>query len=85
MEYDRGKVDEIVLALLWLTQAGDGRAWKSHDWDAMERLHENGYISNPRTKEKSVVFTEDGERRARELFEQHFGRRVVGQGRPRTC
>jgi hypothetical protein len=74
MEYDRGKVDEMVLALLWLTRAGDCRAWKSLDWDAMERLHENGYISNPRTKAKSVAFTEDGERRARELFEQHFGR-----------
>jgi len=41
----------------------------------MERLHENGFISDPRSKAKSVVFTEAGERRARELFEQHFGRR----------
>lgn len=31
MEYDRDKVDEMVLALLTLTPAGDGRAWKSHD------------------------------------------------------
>jgi hypothetical protein len=38
MEYDREKVDEMVLALLWLTLAGDGRAWKGHDWDALERL-----------------------------------------------
>jgi hypothetical protein len=72
MEYDRSKVDEIVLALLWLAQAGDGRVWKSHDWGAMERLHEKGYISDPRSKEKSVVFTEEGERQARELFERHF-------------
>ena len=28
MDYDRDKVDEMVLALLWLTPAGDGRAWK---------------------------------------------------------
>jgi len=75
MDYDRDKVDETVLALLWLAQAGDNRAWKSHDWDAMERLHEKGYISNPRGKAKSIVFTEEGQRRARELFEQHFGRR----------
>lgn len=39
MEYDRDKVDEAVLALLWPTafdvdQYG-ARAWKSHDWDAM--------------------------------------------------
>jgi hypothetical protein len=37
MEYDREKVDEMVLALLWLTLAGDGRAWKGHDWDALAR------------------------------------------------
>ena len=35
MDYDHDKVDEMVLALLWLTPAGDGRAWKGHDWDAL--------------------------------------------------
>lgn len=73
MEYDRAKVDEMVLALLWLTLDGDGRAWKSHDWDAMDRLHEQGYISNPKSKAKSVLLTEEGEQRARELFARHFG------------
>ena len=73
MEYDRAKVDEMVLALLWLTLGDDGRAWKSHDWDAMDRLHEQGYISNPKTKAKSVLLTEEGEQRARELFARHFG------------
>ena len=58
MEYNHEKVDEMVLALLW-TPA--------------ERLHAKGYISDPRSKAKSVVFSEDGERRARELFERHFG------------
>jgi hypothetical protein len=72
MEYDRDKVDEMVLALLWLTPAGPRRAWK-HDWDAMERLHAKGYISDPTSRAKSVVFSEEGERRARELFELHFG------------
>ena len=75
MDYDRERVDEMVLALLWLAQAGDGRAWKSQDWDAMNRLYEKGYISNPRSKTKSVAFTEEGQQRARELFERHFGRR----------
>ena len=42
MDYDRDKVDEMVLALLWLTPAGDGRAWKGHDWDALDRLHAKG-------------------------------------------
>ena len=76
MEYDREKVDEMVLALLWLTLAGDGRAWKGHDWDALERLHERGYISDPKSKAKSVILSEEGERRARELFARHFGGKV---------
>jgi hypothetical protein len=75
MEYDRDKVDEMVLALLWLTPAGDGRAWKGHDWDALDRLHAKGYISDPKTKAKSVVLSEEGERLSRELFARHFGRK----------
>ena len=46
MNYDPDKVDEMVLALLYLTisEAGDwgARKWKSHDWDAMDRLHAMG-------------------------------------------
>ena len=54
MEYDKQKVDEMVLALLFLTLDGDGRAWKGHDWDAMGRLHEKGMIEDPKNKNKSV-------------------------------
>jgi hypothetical protein len=76
MEYNRDKVDEMVLALLYLTMFREGRqgtrAWKSHDWDAMDRLHEKGYISDPKSKAKSVAMTAEGARRARELFEKHF-------------
>ena len=73
MDYDRDKVDEMVLALLWLTPAGDGRAWKGHDWDALDRLHAKGYISDPKSKAKPVVLSEEGERLSRELFARHFG------------
>jgi hypothetical protein len=76
MEYDKAKVDEMVLALLSLTMFEDRsglRAWKGHDWDAMDRLHEKGYISDPRSKAKSVVVTEEGAKRARQLFKRHFG------------
>jgi len=72
MDYDRDKVDEMVLALLWLTRAGDGRAWKGHDWDAMDRLHAKGYISDPKSKAKSVTLTDEGARLAQELFERFF-------------
>jgi len=56
---------------------GRGRACKSHDWDALDRLHAKGYISDPKSKAKSVVLSEEGERLARELFERssHFGRK----------
>ena len=74
MDYDTNKVDEMVLALLWLTETGDGRTWKGHDWDAMDRLHAKGYISDPRSKAKSVVFTEEGAKRSEELFHRHFSR-----------
>lgn len=73
MEYDPDKVDEMVLPLLWLTLAGDGRTWKGHDWDALDRLHAKGYISDPKSKAKSVVLSQEGERRSRELFERYFG------------
>ena len=45
MDYDRNKVDEMVLALLSLTMMKDGsgvRAWKGHDWEALDRLHTAG-------------------------------------------
>ncbi len=74
MEYDRDKVDEMVLALLWLTLSAENRAWKGFDWDALDRLHEKGYISDPKSKAKSVILSPEGMQRARELFERHFGR-----------
>ena len=73
MNYDPDKVDEMVLALLWLTRTSEGRSWKGHDWDALDRLHARGYISDPKSKAKSVVLSEEGARRAHELFERHFG------------
>jgi hypothetical protein len=56
MDYDTDKVDEAVLALLHLTRFGDKygtRAWKGHDWDALDRLYEKGYIGDPKGKAKS--------------------------------
>ena len=72
MDYDEKKVDEAVLALLHLTLHGNGRAWKGHDWDAMDRLHQKGMILDPVGKAKSVVLTEEGEKRCEELFRKLF-------------
>ncbi len=75
MEYDQDKVDEMVLALLFLTLHDGCRAWKGHDWEAMNRLHQKGMISDPVSKTKSVALTEAGANRCEELFRQHFGGR----------
>jgi hypothetical protein len=77
MEIDRDKIDEAVLALLHLTRFDDkfgAAAWKSHDWEALNRLHEKAYIDNPVSKAKSVRLTEEGARRAEELFWKLFGK-----------
>ncbi len=51
------------------------RYFSSYAWDALDRLHTKGYISDPKSKAKSVVLSAEGVKRARELFEQHFGRK----------
>jgi hypothetical protein len=60
MEIDENKIDEAVLALLYLTLHEGTRAWKGHDWNALDRLHRKWFISNPASKAKSVVLTEHG-------------------------
>jgi hypothetical protein len=79
MNRNADKIDDAVLALLHLTSFTERsgpftvtRAWKSHDWDALGRLHAKGYISDPVGKAKSVVLSETGARRAEELFRRWF-------------
>jgi hypothetical protein len=74
MNYDTNKVDEAVLALAYLGMHDDDRVWKSFDWDAMNRLHEKGYISDPVSKAKSVVLTREGLKEAERLFKKLFGK-----------
>ena len=53
MEYDEEKVDEMVLALLYLGTFRDGpvvRAWKGFDWGSMDRLYEKGFIHDPKRR-----------------------------------
>ena len=73
MKTDTNRIDDAVLALLLLGLHDGDRAWKGFDWDAMERLAQKGFISEPQGKAKSVVFSEEGLARARELFEAMFG------------
>src|SRR6266567_2455713 len=76
MELDTDKIDEAVLALLYLGLHDGARAWKGFDWEAMNRLHEQGFITDPRGKAKSVVFTEEDFERAKCLLEELFGKQA---------
>ena len=74
MEIDETKIDEAVLALLFLTLHDGARAWKGHDFEVMNRLHEKGFIENPIGKTKSVWLTEDGLKKSEELFNKLFSK-----------
>lgn len=75
-DIDPGRIDDATLALLLLGLHGEaGAVWKSHDWDALDRLHAKGLISDPRSKAKSVVLSDDGRERAERLFAELFARR----------
>jgi hypothetical protein len=77
MDLDPNKIDDAVLALLSLGLHDGDRAWKGIDWDALARLHEQGYISDPRGRAKSLVFTEAGLERAQRLAAELFGKHGV--------
>ena len=72
MDIDLAKIDDAVLALLYLTLHDEGRAWKGMNWDAPGRLHAKGLIYDPVNKAKSVVFTEAGLVEAQRVFERDF-------------
>ena len=76
MEYDKDRVDEMVLALLYLTSSTDKygtKAWKGLNIEIMDRLHEKGYISDPNEKKPTVVLSEAGGKLSKELFYKYFG------------
>jgi len=72
MKFDDRKIDEAVLAVLYLTLHDGNRAWKTLDFDAMDRLHAQGFISNPAVHAKSVMLTEEGIAKAREVADKLF-------------
>jgi hypothetical protein len=79
MEYDEDKVDEMALALLFLTLRDGYGAWKGHDWSAVDRLHKKGMIANPLEKAKSVALTEEGDCNVRANFS-----RSISPNRPHS-
>lgn len=74
-DLDPNRIEDAVLALLCFTLHDGNRAWKNFDFEVMDRLYKKGYIFDPRGKSKSVVLTEDGLARSKELFEKLFGKK----------
>jgi hypothetical protein len=74
---NKEKIDEAVLALLYLGHWSDKRSgttntWKSFDWEAMARLHERGLISDPVGKAKTLTFSGEGLCQAQAAFTRLF-------------
>jgi hypothetical protein len=71
---DTERIDDAMLALLYLGLHERDRAWKAFDWDALRRLHEKGLITDPVGKAKSVAFTAEGLKESKRLFKALFER-----------
>jgi len=77
MNYNRDKVDEITLALLFLVSTelveGHGaRAWKGWDAATITRLVEKGWISDPKSKSMTYEVSAEGFEKSKSLFTKHF-------------
>jgi hypothetical protein len=74
---DWDKVDEMALALMYLTtfeEHGVFRTWKGYDWGVLNRLHKRGWITDPVSKAKAVSLSDEAQRLSRDMFERHFRR-----------
>jgi hypothetical protein len=69
---DTDRIDDAVLALMYLTLHGGGRVWKGFDWGTTNRLFKKGLISDPVSKAKSVWLSDEARARSKQLFEQMF-------------
>ena len=74
---DWERVDEAALAIMLLGLHDGWRTWKGLDWEVLNRLHDKGLITDPKTKAKSVIFTESGLEESQRLFERLFGSRTA--------
>ncbi|HUG33502.1 MAG TPA: hypothetical protein VMJ90_01940 [Anaerolineales bacterium] len=68
MKYDKDKVDEMTLALLYLTSTHDQfgtRAWKGLERETFDRLIQKGVYQRPRNQ----ITDDDVERGRRKVIE----------------
>jgi hypothetical protein len=77
MEYNKEKVDQATLALMWLVTESDkhgSRTWKGFEWATLDRLHEKDLISDPKRKDKSVALSKEAAELSETLFRKMFGK-----------
>ena len=79
MDIDTDKIDEAVLALLYLTLHDGNRAWKGYDWDVLGRLYRKGMTNDPVGRTKSVGLTDEGLAESKRLFAKLFARSPGGR------
>jgi hypothetical protein len=76
MQYNeklREQIKDLTLMLLYLNSFGDAgrrRSWKGYDFDDLNKLAEEGFISEGR-RAKSVVLYDEGIERAKELCAEY--------------
>ncbi len=73
-------IENLTLLLLYLTSTCEEcpvthekiySAWKSYDWEAMDKLIEKGFIVPPRCKRTHTRYlTDEGVEKARALLEE---------------
>ena len=61
---------------MYLDVHDDARAWKGYPRDVLDTLHQNGLITDPKTKAQSVVLTDVGLERAASVFQTLLAQRV---------
>jgi len=76
MKYNKDRVDEMLLTLMFLTtfeyvEGHGATSWKGYDWHHMDRLYQKGYISNPKTKGKTVRLSEEAVVLSEDLFKKY--------------
>ncbi len=74
-------IHDMTLALLYLTRFTENggrfktaselpRAWKSYDWEVLDKLSEEEYTID-RHGNKSLYLTDEGIQKAKEILEQY--------------
>ena len=69
----REQIKDLTLMLLYLNSFGDDglpRSWKGYDFDDLNKLAEEGFISEGR-RAKSVVLYDEGVEKARALCDKY--------------